>query len=73
MNDLKNICNNVSFLKLEFRKSDGSPGITEVKFVEFISPAKGYFRKMYKSHSINPISPTAVRSPWESYRLKLKA
>ena len=38
-----------------------SPGKTEVKqgyFVEFISPAKGYFRETYKSQNINPISPT---------------
>ena len=38
-----------------------SPGKTEVKqdgFVEFISPAKGYFRETYKSQNINTISPT---------------
>ena len=38
-----------------------SPGKTEVKqgkFVEFISPAKGYFRETYESQNINPISPT---------------
>ena len=47
--------------QLEFRDSDVSPGKTEVKqgkFVEFISPAKGYFRETYKSKNINPISPT---------------
>ena len=40
---------------------DVSPGKTEVKegkFVELISPAKGYFRETYKSQNINPISPT---------------
>ena len=38
-----------------------SPGNTDIKqgkFVEFISPAKGYFREMYKSQNINPIFPT---------------
>ena len=48
-------------LTLEFRESDVSPGKTEVKqgkFVEFISPAKGYFRETYRSQNINPISPT---------------
>ena len=38
-----------------------SPGKTEVKqgkFVEFISPAKGYFRETYDAQSMNPISPT---------------
>ena len=48
-------------IKLGFRKSDLSPGLTEVKqgkFVEFISWAKGYFRETYKSQKINPISPT---------------
>ena len=47
--------------KVEFRESDVSPGKTEVKqgkFIEFISPAKGYFRETYKSQNINPISPT---------------
>ena len=46
---------------LEFRKSDLSPGKTEVKqgkFVEFVSPAKGHFRDTYKSQNVNPISPT---------------
>ena len=36
-----------------------SPGKTEVKqgkFVEFISPAKVFFRETYKSQKINPIS-----------------
>ena len=40
-----------------------SPGKTEVKqgkFVEFISPAKGYFRETYKSQNINPISPAPL-------------
>ena len=32
--------------------------VKQGKFVEFISPAKGYFRKTYKSQNINPISPT---------------
>ena len=48
-------------VQLEFGESDVSPGKTEVKqgkFVEFISPAKGYFRETYKSQNINPISPT---------------
>ena len=38
-----------------------SPGKKEVKqgkFVEFISPTKGYFRETYKSQKINSISPT---------------
>ena len=46
---------------IEFRESDVSPGRTEVKqgkFVEYIFPAKGYFRETYKSQNINPISPT---------------
>ena len=37
------------------------PAKTEVKpdkFVEFISPAKGYFRETYKSQNINPSSPS---------------
>ena len=44
--------------KLEFRESDVSPGKTEVKqgkFIEFISPAKGYFRETYKSQNLNQI------------------
>ena len=48
--------------KLEFRESDVSPGIKEVKhgkIVKFISPAKGYFRKTYTSQNIIPISPTS--------------
>ena len=39
-----------------------SPGKTEVKqnkFVEFISPSKGYFRETYKSLNIKHISPTS--------------
>ena len=47
-------------MKLEFQEEDVSPGKTEVKqgkFVEFISPAKDYFRETYKSQNINPISP----------------
>ena len=46
---------------LEFRESDVTPGTTEIKqgkFVEFISPAKGFFRETYKSQNINTISPT---------------
>ena len=38
-----------------------SPGKTEAKqgkFVEFLSPAKGYVKETYKSQNINPISPT---------------
>ena len=27
-----------------------------VKFVKFISPRKGFYRKSYKSQNINPIS-----------------
>ena len=60
--------NSVFFLKVvmlhitqEFRESDVSPGKTEVKqgkFVQFISPVKGYFRETYKSQNINPISLT---------------
>ena len=37
------------------------PGKTEVKqgkFVEYIFPAKDYFRETNKSQNINPISPT---------------
>ena len=47
--------------KLKFQESDVSSGKTEVKkgkFVEFIFPAKGYFRETYKSQNINTISPT---------------
>ena len=46
---------------IEFRKSDVSPGRTAVKqgkYVEYIFPAKGYFRETNKSQNINPISPT---------------
>ena len=46
---------------IEFRESDVLPGRTEVKqekFVEYIFLAKGYFREIYKSQNINPISPT---------------
>ena len=46
---------------IEFRESDVSPSRTEVKqgkFVEYIFPAKGYFRETNKSQNINPISPT---------------
>ena len=38
-----------------------SPGKTEVKqgkFVEIVSPVKGYFRETYKLQNINPISAT---------------
>ena len=48
-----------TFSLRKFRDSDVSPGKKEVKqdkFVEFISPAKGYFRETYKSQNINPIS-----------------
>ena len=48
-------------LTLEFRESNVSPGKTDVKqgkFVEFISPAKGYLRETYRSQNINPIFPT---------------
>ena len=51
----------LSLAKVEFRESDVSPGKTDVKqgkFVEFISPAKGYFRETYKSQNINVIYPT---------------
>ena len=47
-------------VELEFGESDVSTGKTEVKqgkFIEFIFPAKGYFRETYKSQNINPISP----------------
>ena len=40
-----------------------SPGKTEVKqgiFIEYIFPAKGYFRETNKSQNINPISPTPI-------------
>ena len=46
---------------IEFREPDVSPRKTEVKqgiFVEYIFPAKGYFRETNKSQNINPISPT---------------
>ena len=60
--DMKIINTKASALyELEFRESDVSPGETEVKqgqFVEYISLAKGYFRKTNKSQNINPISPT---------------
>ena len=36
----------------------GKTKVKQGKFVEFISPAKGYFRETYKSQNINPISPT---------------
>ena len=60
--------------QIEFQESDVSPGKTEVKQgkVEFISPAKGYFRETYKSHNINSIS-LAPSSPWLSCISKLKA
>ena len=50
-----------SELELEFQESDVSPGQTDVKqgkFVECISPAKGYYRETYKSQNLNPISQT---------------
>ena len=50
-----------SLYDIEFRESDVSPGRKEVKqgkFVEYIFPTKGYFRKTNKSQNINPISPT---------------
>ena len=46
---------------IEFKELDVSPGRTEVKqenIVEYIFPAKGYFRETNKSQNINPISPT---------------
>ena len=46
---------------LEFQEIDVLPGKTEIKqnkFVEFISPLKGYFRETYKSQNIKHISPT---------------
>ena len=46
---------------IEFRESYVSPGKTEVKqgiFIEYIFPARGYFRETNKSQTINPISPT---------------
>ena len=44
----------------EFPESDVSPGKTDVKQgkVQFISPAKGYFRETYKSENIKHFSPT---------------
>ena len=46
---------------IDFRESDVSLDRTEVKqgkFVEYIFPAKGYFRETNNSQNINPISPT---------------
>ena len=60
---------------IEFRESDVSPGKTEVKqgiFVEYIFPAKGYFRETNKSQNINPKFPT-LSSPLVSHRSRLKA
>ena len=60
---------------IEFRESDVSPGRTEVKqgkFVQYIFPAKGYFRETNKSQNINPVSAT-LSSPLVSYRSRLKA
>ena len=48
---------------LEFQESEVSLGKTEVKhgkFVEFIPPAKGYFRETHKSQSIHPISANPI-------------
>ena len=48
-------------MELEFRELDVSPGKTEVKqgkFVESISPAKGYFSALIKSQNTIPISLT---------------
>ena len=45
-------------LKLEFRMSPVKTEVKQGKVVEFISPAKGYFRETYKSQNINPIFPT---------------
>ena len=50
--------------RLEFQEFDVSPGKTEGKrgkFVEFISPAKDYFRETYKSQNINTISPSKFK------------
>ena len=47
--------------EIEFREPGVSPGKIEVKqgnFVEYIFPAKGYFRETNKSQNINPIAPT---------------
>ena len=52
-----------------------SPGRTEVKqgkIVEYIFPAKGYFRETNKSQNINSISPTP-KFTMVSYRSRLKA
>ena len=44
----------------EFPELDVSPDKTEVKQgkVQFISPAKGYFRETFKSENIKHFSPT---------------
>ena len=39
---------------------NGKTEVKQGKFVNFISPAEGYFRETYKSQSINPISPTRM-------------
>ena len=36
----------------------GKTEVKQNKFVEYISPAKGYFRETYKSQNIKHISPT---------------
>ena len=56
----------------------GEPEVKQNKFVEFISPAKGYFRETYKSQNIKHISPTPkftlgimqieVKSPSSSFQ-----
>ena len=64
-----------SFYEIDFQESDVSPGKTEVKqdkFVEYISPAKGYFRETNQSQNINPIL-QILSSPLISYRSRLKA
>ena len=38
--------------------SNGKTEVKKGKFVEIISPAKGYFRETYKSQNIDTISPT---------------
>ena len=48
----------INKLYLPTRIPSGKTEVKHGKFVEFKSPAKGYFRETYKSQNINPISPT---------------
>ena len=47
-----------SYVKWIFPHFLGKTEVKQGKFVECVSPAKGYFRETYKSQNITSISPT---------------